>query len=143
MDTPSVGAGSAGAVVTNRLSQHNKVLLLEAGGDPLFYNSIPGLACEMLGKSEVDWKYKTVPQDNSHLAMVQNRSSWPRGKLLGGTSNLNYMVYIRGHPNDYDNWAKLTGDKSWAYENVLPFFKKSINYNGDYKDNGKKRHIVN
>jgi len=87
-------------VVTNRLSQHNKVLLLEAGGDPLFYNSIPGMACEMLGRPEVDWKYKTVPQDNNHLAMVQNRSSWPRGKLLGGTSNLNYMVYIRGHPED-------------------------------------------
>jgi len=88
-------------VVTNRLSKHNKVLLLEAGGDPLFHNSIPGIAVEMLGRPENDWNYKTVPQENSNLAMLhRNRSSWPRGKLLGGTSNLNYMMYVRGNPED-------------------------------------------
>jgi choline dehydrogenase-like flavoprotein len=132
----TVGAGSAGAVVTNRLSKNNKVLLLEAGGDPVFYNSIPFIAVGLLGNPEYDWKYQTVPQKDSHLAMNENRSSWPRGKLLGGSSNLNYMLYVRGNPKDYDDWAKVTGDDSWSYENLLPFFKKSMNYKGDYRDNG-------
>jgi len=100
----AVGAGSAGAVVANRLSKHNKVLLLEAGGDPLYYNSIPFLAPGFLGDPKVDWVYKTIPQKNSHLSIShEGRSRWPRGKSLGGSSNLNFMMYVRGNPNDVRN----------------------------------------
>jgi len=96
-----VGAGSAGAVVANRLSKHNKVLLLEAGGDPYYTNSIPLLTPGFLGDTKVDWVYKTVPQVNSHLSNNNGgRSRWSRGKSLGGTSNLNFMMYVRGNPND-------------------------------------------
>jgi choline dehydrogenase-like flavoprotein len=135
----TVGAGSAGAVLANRLSKNNKVLLLEAGGDPLWYNYIPGLAPELLHRTEVDWAYKTTPQKTSCDGMQGNLSPWPRGKLLGGSSNLNYMFYVRGSPHDYNNWAKLTGDETWKYENVLPYFKKSEDYRGSYKDDGGKK----
>ena len=63
------------------------------------------------------------------------QSVWPRGKQLGGSSGLNFMIYSRGHPLDYDNWANLTGDPTWRYENVLPYFKKSLNYNGKFGAN--------
>jgi len=128
----SVGAGSAGAVIANRLSKNNKVLVLEAGGDPLWYNYIPGLAGDLLHSPEIDWKYETVPQQKSHLAMDKKTSYWPRGKLLGGSSNLNYMMYVRGSPHDYNEWAQISGDDSWKYENVLGYFKKSEDYRGVY-----------
>ena len=57
---------------------------------------------------------------------------WPRGKMLGGTSNLNYMIYMRGHPKDYDNWANKTGDDQWTYENVIPYFRKMEDYHGGF-----------
>jgi len=60
--------------------------------------------------------------------------SWSRGKSLGGSTNLNLNVYMRGNPNDFDNWATLTGDPQWTYENVLPFFKKSQDYQSNYPD---------
>ena len=59
---------------------------------------------------------------------------FPRGKLLGGSSNLNFMIYMRGCPHDFDNWANLTGDPSWKYENLLPYFKKMENYEGNFPD---------
>ncbi|CAL8089869.1 unnamed protein product [Orchesella dallaii] len=132
-----VGAGSAGSVIANRLSKNNRVLLLEAGGEPLYFNSIPGFAPYMLNRPETDWMIQTVPQKLSQKGMYDKRSRWPRGKLLGGSSNLNYMFYVRGHPLDYDHWANLTGDPQWNYENVLPYFKKSITYNGKHKHNEK------
>ncbi|XP_035704716.1 glucose dehydrogenase [FAD, quinone] isoform X2 [Folsomia candida] len=64
-------------------------------------------------------------------------SLWPRGKLLGGTSNLNYMFYVRGNPLDYDNWANITGDERWNYDNLVAYFKKSLDYNGAYVKNEK------
>ncbi|ODN00431.1 Protein PTCD3, mitochondrial [Orchesella cincta] len=154
-----MGAGSAGSVIANRLSKNNKVLLLEAGGEPLYFNSIPGFAPYMLNRPETDWMIQTVPQEFSQKAMYDRKSRWPRGKLLGKSIltlfqttnflykkfklmvlqqvdfNLNYMFYVRGHPLDYDNWANLTGDPQWKYENVLPYFKKSITYNGKHKQN--------
>ena len=72
------------------------------------------------------------------MYFLQKISTWPRGKSLGGSSNLNYMLYVRGHPLDYDNWANLTGDLTWSYENVLPYFKKSLDYHGEHTANGKK-----
>ncbi|CAG7730564.1 unnamed protein product [Allacma fusca] len=127
-----VGGGSAGAVVANRLSENSKVLLLEAGGEPHPLHRIPLLSLFLVQLPYADWGYYTTPQKNCCLAMKSNSCSWPRGKALGGSSNLNFMVYIRGHKNDFENWANITGDPRWRYENVLRFFKKSENYHGEW-----------
>ncbi|KAL0818220.1 hypothetical protein ABMA28_008722 [Loxostege sticticalis] len=120
-----VGAGSAGAVVANRLSEvgHWNVLLLEAGGDETEISDVPLLA-GYLQLSKLDWKYKTEPQGTSCLAMEGGRCNWPRGKVLGGSSVLNYMLYLRGNKKDYDTWEAL-GNKGWGYKDVLYYFKKS------------------
>lgn len=124
-------------MIANRLSKNNKVLLLEAGGDPLYYNSIPGLALDMLHRPEVDWMHRTVEQKFSSQGLKDKVSLWPRGKVLGGTSNLNYMLYVRASPIDYDKWANITGDAEWKYDNLLPYFKRVLDYNGKFKDNGE------
>ena len=117
-----IGAGSAGCVLANRLSANpvNKVLLLEAGGpDKKMEIAIPA-AYGNLHRSEVDWGFLTEPQKH-----INNRKVYlPRGKTLGGSSSTNAMVYVRGNPADYDEWASL-GNKGWAYKDVLPYFKKS------------------
>jgi choline dehydrogenase len=118
-----VGAGSAGCVLANRLSANpaNRVLLLEAGGSdrspliqvPLGY----GLT---FADPKYNWGYHTAPD-----AALNGRSSyWPRGKVLGGSSSLNAMVYIRGQEGDYDDWA-AAGNIGWSWKDVLPYFKKS------------------
>ena len=155
-----VGAGSAGAVVANRLSKQFKVLLLEAGGEPNPLQSIPAFDTLMLQQPLVDWNFTIEPQKHACFAMKNNVSivssaldcqtrimimtawflqqvRWARGKSLGGSSSLNFLMYTRGHPKDFDNWANLTGDSRWNYENVLPFFKKSEDYQGEYQ-NGMK-----
>ncbi|PSN44249.1 Glucose dehydrogenase [FAD, quinone] [Blattella germanica] len=119
-----VGAGSAGCVLANRLSENPKwsIILLEAGGEESKEASIPGLLDYNYG-SRLDWKYE---------AMAQQRSCggepclYPRGKVLGGSSVLNSMVYTRGWRKDYDNWA-AAGSDGWDFESVLPYFKKSEN----------------
>ena len=117
-----IGAGSAGCVLANRLSENpsNKVLLLEAGGpDKKMEIAIPA-AYGTLHRSDVDWAFSTEPQ--THL---DGRSIFlPRGKVLGGCSSTNAMAYVRGNPADYDEWASL-GNPGWAYPDVLPYFKKS------------------
>lgn len=127
-----VGAGSAGAVVANRLSEENswKVLLLEAGPDENEISDVPSLAA-YLQLSKLDWGYKTEPSTTSCLGMQNNRCNWPRGKVLGGSSTLNYMLYVRGNRNDYDHWA-LLGNKGWSYEDVLPYFMKSEDNRNPY-----------
>ncbi|XP_045160659.1 glucose dehydrogenase [FAD, quinone]-like [Mercenaria mercenaria] len=121
-----IGAGSAGSVVASRLSEDPEVtvLLLEAGGDYTVNETyhVP-LHFFDLQKTNVDWEYYTVPQKQSHLGMVENRSYWPRGKLLGGSSIFNSMQYTRGSKHDYDEWAEL-GCDGWSYEDVLPYFLK-------------------
>ena len=89
-----VGGGSAGCVLARRLSddRHTKVALLEAGGTPSLLTSIPALA-SFLQLSPLDWAYSISPQDDACLAMNNRRCLWPRGKVLGGSSNLNYMLY--------------------------------------------------
>ncbi len=117
-----VGAGSAGCVLANRLSEDPsvKVLLLEAGGpDSRKEIHIPA-AFSKLFKTACDWTYFTEPEPH-----LENRTLyWPRGKVLGGSSSINAMIYIRGHRWDYDHWRDL-GNAGWDYDSVLPYFKKS------------------
>ncbi|XP_044746471.1 glucose dehydrogenase [FAD, quinone]-like [Coccinella septempunctata] len=134
-----IGAGSAGCVVANRLSEvsHWKVLLLEAGDEEPDVTSVPAFA-PMLQRSSIDWGYMTQPQTHSCLARRNRQCAWPRGKVMGGSSAINYMIYIRGNPSDYDEWASL-GNHGWSYEEVLPYFKKSEN-NHDAEANDKYYH---
>ncbi|MEI9950098.1 MAG: GMC family oxidoreductase N-terminal domain-containing protein [Pseudomonadota bacterium] len=117
-----VGAGSAGSVLAARLSldERVRVLLLEAGTarEPLF-SRIPA-AFSKLFKSRHDWAFETEPEPE----LEQRRLFIPRGKLLGGSSAMNAMIYMRGNPADYDGWASL-GATGWAYSDVLPFFVRS------------------
>ncbi|CAG7723347.1 unnamed protein product [Allacma fusca] len=120
-----VGGGSGGAVVATRLSEVEgfNVLLLEAGGDETLTTQIPWFHTLLPG-SDLDWKFQTVPQDGFLLAYDDQVSRWPRGRVIGGTSSINTMIYMRGNRNDYDQWAEL-GNKGWSYQDVLPYFIKA------------------
>jgi choline dehydrogenase len=120
-----VGAGSAGCVLANRLSADPacRVLLLEAGPTDWhpFIHMPAGLA-KLIGKKNVNWDYNTEPE-----AQLDGRSLWwPRGKVLGGSSSINAMCYIRGHWRDYDEWSAM-GATGWDWHSVLPWFKRSEN----------------
>jgi len=117
-----IGAGSAGCVVAARLSEtpNLKVLLLEAGKrDNSFWLKIPVGYGRTIRDRRVNWCYTTEPE----AALGGRRVFWPRGKVLGGSGSINGMIYIRGQAQDYDHWRDL-GNAGWAYEDVLPFFKK-------------------
>ncbi|XP_025603097.2 glucose dehydrogenase [FAD, quinone]-like [Athalia rosae] len=119
-----VGSGSAGSAIANRLSENNnwKVLLLEAGKAANIVNDIPVLV-SYFQMTDYNWGYKVEPQKNACLGMNNRQCSWPRGKALGGTSTLNYMIHTRGGKLDFDNWAAM-GNEGWSYEDVLYYFKK-------------------
>jgi choline dehydrogenase-like flavoprotein len=120
-DVVVVGAGSAGCALAARLSEDPslRVLLLEAGGsDDVLEVQVPA-ALSKVWRTRRDWNYTTEPQP----ALGGRRLFWPRGKLLGGSSSINAMIYVRGGSCDYDEWAELTGDPSWSYEHVLPLFR--------------------
>jgi len=123
-----VGAGSAGSVVANRLSEQPgaKVLVLEAGGTEIPANAEnPSLWFTLLG-SPIDWGYTSVPQPG-----LNGRSTYePRGKVIGGTSQLYIMMHIRGNTRDYDDWA-YNGAPGWSYQDVLPYFRKLENQEDD------------
>lgn len=118
-----IGAGTAGCVLANRLSEdpQTDVLVVEAGAhditQPMAH--IPG-GCGFLMGKRVNWQFNTVPQPE-----LNNRRIWfPQGKTLGGTSAINAMIYMRGQREDYDGWAEL-GNKGWSYDDMLPYFRKS------------------
>lgn len=118
-----IGAGSAGCVLANRLSEDpaDKVLLLEAGGkDTNPWIHIPVGYFKTMHNPKTDWCFVTEKDPG-----IANRQlQWPRGKVLGGTSSLNGLLYVRGQAEDYDRWRDL-GNQGWGYEDVLPYFKKS------------------
>lgn len=122
-----VGGGSGGAVVASRLSENPDwtVLLLEAGSDENVLSEVPALF-PILQTSSIDWQFVTEPSSEYCLSMVDRRCKWPRGKVLGGSSVLNAMLYIRGNKKDYDNWESL-GNPGWSYKDVFPYFLKAEN----------------
>ncbi|MFT3814930.1 MAG: GMC family oxidoreductase N-terminal domain-containing protein [Acidovorax sp.] len=120
-----VGAGSSGCVVASRLSEdpQARVLLIEAGGgmDDFWINTPAGMA-KLFGSERFNWRFKTQPVPTLGGRQVQ----WDRGKGLGGSSAINGMIYMRGQPEDYDQWARL-GNPGWGWSDVLPYFKRSEN----------------
>ncbi|CAH0380755.1 unnamed protein product [Bemisia tabaci] len=120
-----VGAGSGGSVVVNRLTEEPdwNVLLLEAGKEEILLTDVPLLVSYII-HTDFNWGYKTERSDRVFLGMEDQQIKWPRGKVMGGSSVLNYMVYSRGCKADFDEWASL-GNYGWSYEEVLPYFKKS------------------
>ncbi|XP_077298009.1 glucose dehydrogenase [FAD, quinone]-like [Arctopsyche grandis] len=120
------GGGTAGAVVASRLSENPKwkVLLVEAGGDEPPAAAVPSMIASYWGDPAMDWNYRTEPESNACLGEPEQRCSWTRGKVLGGCSVTNGMMYMRGHKRDYDDWEK-SGARGWAWKDVLPFFKVS------------------
>ncbi|GFG34276.1 hypothetical protein Cfor_00519 [Coptotermes formosanus] len=120
-----VGAGSAGCVVANRLTEVSKwdVLLLEAGGEENYIMDIPILA-PMIQFTGANWNYKSMPSDKFCLGLTNRQCMFPRGKVMGGSSVLNFMVHTRGNRRDYDLWESM-GNTGWGYESVLPYFLRS------------------
>jgi choline dehydrogenase len=122
-----IGAGTAGCLLANRLSMDasKRVLLIEAGRrDDYHWIHIPVGYLYCIGNPRTDWLYQTEPD----AGLNGRRLRYPRGKVLGGSSSINGMIYMRGQSRDYDQWAQLTGDDAWRWDRALPYFKQHEDY---------------
>jgi choline dehydrogenase len=130
-----VGAGSAGAVVANRLSADpRRVLLLEAGRASHPWSRIPIGYARLIANPAANWLYSAEPEASTNGRRIRV----PRGKLLGGSSSINGQVFVRGQAQDFDSWAQL-GNWGWSYEDVLPFFRRMESYAGAGDDKFRGR----
>ncbi|XP_053645777.1 glucose dehydrogenase [FAD, quinone]-like isoform X2 [Cherax quadricarinatus] len=134
-----IGGGTAGSVLASRLSEDEgvMVLLVEAGGQETSLSEVPGLA-STLQLTDMDWQYRSQPSSTACLAMYDRRCNLPRGRVIGGSSSLNYMLYVRGNKIDYDNW-EAQGNTGWSYDQIFPFFKLSednVDPNANHKYHG-------
>ncbi|QAZ39540.1 choline dehydrogenase [Methylibium sp. Pch-M] len=133
-DTPTfdyviIGGGTAGCLLANRLSADpaKRVLLLEAGGrDDYHWIHIPVGYLHCIGNPRTDWLYQTEPDPGLNGRSLR----YPRGKVLGGCSSINGMIYMRGQSRDYDHWARVTGDDGWRWDACLPVFKQHEDHHG-------------
>jgi choline dehydrogenase len=131
-----VGAGSAGAVIANRLSAdaRNKVLLLEAGPASHPWSSIPIGFAKLINNPAANWLYTAEPETNTN----GRKLPVPRGKMLGGSSSINGLAFVRGQAQDFDTWAQM-GNRGWSYDDVLPFFKRMESYEAGGDDTFRGR----
>lgn len=137
-----VGAGTAGCVLANRLTEDGKhtVLLLEAGGsDRSIWIQMPIGYGRTFFDKRINWMYDTEPVE----ALDGRRSYWPRGKVIGGSGSINAMVYVRGQPHDFDDWKAL-GNPGWGWDDVLPYFKKSedFDWHSAHHGRGGPQHVT-
>jgi choline dehydrogenase len=137
-----VGAGTAGCVLASRLTENGKysVLLLEAGGsDWSIWIQMPVGYGRTFFDKRINWMYDTEPVE----ALGGRRSYWPRGKVVGGSGSINAMVYVRGQPQDFDDW-KMAGNPGWGWDDVLPYFKKSEDFDrySTHHGRGGPQHVT-
>ncbi|XP_039313565.1 glucose dehydrogenase [FAD, quinone] isoform X1 [Solenopsis invicta] len=120
-----IGAGTAGATIAARLSEiyQVEVLLIEAGSNENLLMDLPLFVHLLQLNNDINWKYQTKSSYKYCLGMSDNSCNWPRGRVMGGSSVLNYMIATRGGAEDYDRWAEM-GNKGWSYKEVLEYFKK-------------------
>ena len=133
-----IGAGSAGAALANRLTENGRyhVLLLEAGGETHPLSRVPVSFARFINRPGVNWLYASEPEPNTGGRNIPV----PRGKMLGGSSAINGMVWVRGQRQDYDHWAQL-GNRGWSWHDVLPLFKGIESYRGggEHRDPAQPR----